>query len=208
MEFLKKSTLIIAFIAIAKLSSGQSASLEVQIGAFDTSYKLEKASKYVEAINVIKGVYDESSYEANLRLGWLNYLIGQQSASISYYDKAIKLNPFSLEAKFGYIMPASALGNWESVKDQYLEILKIDPQNTKANYYVGMIFYNKKDYTQAYNHFEKCVNLYPFDYDSMLMFAWTNYFMGKSREAKVLFSKTLIIRPNDKSATDGFKLIK
>jgi tetratricopeptide (TPR) repeat protein len=205
MEFLKKSMILFAFTIMLQYANGQGTA---QIAAFDSSYKLEKAAKYVDAINVIKGVYDETSYEMNLRLGWLNYLIGQQTTAMSYYEKAFKLNPFSIEARFGYVMPASVIGNWESVKEQYLEIVKIDPQNTKANYNLGLIYYNKKEYATAYKHFEKCANLYPFDYDSMLMFAWTSYFMGKTREAKVLFSKTLLIRPNDKSASEGLGLIK
>lgn len=205
MEFLKKSSILFTLSLIMYFASGQT---PAQIMAFDYSYKLEKASKYVDAINSIKGVYEETSYEMNLRLGWLNYLIGQQTTALSYYEKAIKLNPFSIEAKFGYIMPASVLGNWELVKDQYLNILKIDPQNTKANYYLGLIYYNSKEYAKAQKHFEICANLYPFDYDSMLMYAWNSYFLGKLREAKVLFSKILLIRPNDKSATEGLSLIK
>ncbi len=206
MEFLKKSMILLAITAMMQFASAQVS--QSQMVAFSSSYKLEKAAKYVDAINVIKAIYDENSYEMNLRLGWLNYLVAQQTTSMSYYEKAIKLNQFSIEAKFGYIMPASLVGNWELVKEQYLEILKIDPQNTKANYNVGLIYYNKKEYAVAYKHFEKCANLYPFDYDSMLMFAWTSYFMGKTREAKILFSKVLLISPNDKSATEGMALIK
>jgi tetratricopeptide (TPR) repeat protein len=205
MELLKKSLVLSVLTCMMYLANGQT---QAQISAFDYSYKLEKASKYVDAINSIKGVYEESSYEMNLRLGWLNYLIGQQTTAISYYDKAIKLNPFSIEARFGYVMPASVLGNWELVKNQYLEILKVDPQNTKANYYLGLIYYNSKEYSKAQKNFEICANLYPFDYDSMLMYAWNSYFLGKLREAKVLFTKTLLIRPNDKSATEGLSLIK
>jgi tetratricopeptide (TPR) repeat protein len=205
MEFLKKLIILFVFAMMLQYVNGQGTA---QIAAFDSSYKLEKAAKYVDAINAIKSVYDEKSYEMNLRLGWLNYLIGQQTSSMSYYTKAIALNPFSIEARFGYIVPASVLGNWEMVKDQYAQILKIDPQNTKANYYLGLIYYNSKEYAKADKHFEICANLYPFDYDSMLMYAWNNYFMGKMREAKVLFSKLLLIRPNDKSATEGYNLIK
>lgn len=206
MEFLKKSAVLIAMLVMVKLVSAQS--MEAQIAAFDSSYKLEKAAKYVDALNVIKGVYIETSYEMNLRMGWLNYLIGQQTTSMSYYSKAAKLNPFSIEARFGLVMPASAVGNWEAVKEQYLEILKVDPQNTKANFNLGLIYYNTKDYVKAYKHYEVCANLYPFDYDSVLMFAWTSYFLGKLREAKVLFSKCLLMRPADKSATEGISLIK
>lgn len=207
MEFLKKSIILFVFITVFQVSNGQS-QLQIQMSAFDSSYKLEKAAKYLDAINSIKAIYDESSYEMNMRLGWLNYLVGQQTTSIGFYAKAIKTNPFSIEARFGYVMPASVLGNWEMVKNQYLEILKIDDKNTKANYNVGLIYYNSKDYVKAHKYFEVCANLYPFDYDSIHMYAWSCYFLGQLREAKVLFSKCLLIKPNDKSATDGYSLIK
>ncbi len=205
MEFLKKSMILLALASMMHFANGQ---VQAQIAAFDSSYKLEKAAKYVDAINAIKAVYEENSYEMNMRMGWLNYLVGQQTTSMSYYLKAIALNPYAIEARFGYIVPASVIGNWEAVKDQYTQILKIDPQNTKANYYLGLIYYNSKEYNKADKHFEICANLYPFDYDSVLMYAWNSYFLGKLREAKVLFTKCLMIRPNDKSATDGLILIK
>ncbi len=205
MEFLKKSITLLVLTLIFQFAYGQT---PAQISAFDSSYKLEKAAKYVDAINAIKAVYEENSYEMNIRMGWLNYLVGQQTTAMSYYTKAIALKPYAIEARFGYIVPASVIGNWEAVKEQYTQILKIDPQNTKANYYLGLIYYNSKEYNKADKHFEICANLYPFDYDSVLMYAWNSYFLGKLRESKVLFLKCLMIRPNDKSATDGVTLIK
>jgi len=40
------------------------------------------------------------------------------------------------------------------------------------------------------------------------MLAWTNFKLGKLREAKVLFQKALLISPDDESATEGLNLIK
>jgi len=40
------------------------------------------------------------------------------------------------------------------------------------------------------------------------MLAWTNFKLGKFREAKVLFSKALLIQPGDESALEGLGLIK
>jgi len=40
------------------------------------------------------------------------------------------------------------------------------------------------------------------------MLAWTNHMMGKSREAKVLFQKALLIRPDNASALEGLGLVK
>ena len=116
--------------------------------------------------------------------------------------------PLSIEAKLGFVNPAAALGNWEQVKTQYFDILKIDPKNYTANYRMGLIFYGKKNYLGAYKFFETLVNLYPFDYDSIIMYAWCNYFLQKTREAKVLFNKALLNRPNDASALEGLSLIK
>jgi len=44
--------------------------------AFSKSYEFEAKGNYTEAISALKTVYQEDSYETNLRLGWLTYLAG------------------------------------------------------------------------------------------------------------------------------------
>jgi tetratricopeptide (TPR) repeat protein len=128
--------------------------------------------------------------------------------SLSFYQKAITLKPMSVEAKLGYVYPASAMGKWEFVKKQYIDILALDSQNVTANYRLGSIYYGNEDYTTASKYFEKVVNLFPFDHDALLMYAWTNFKVGKTREAEVLFHKVLLNTPNDASALEGLGLIK
>ncbi len=198
---------IVVLIIMAKSSFAQDNSAGLQ-DAFSNSYTMEKSGDYTKSAEALKKMYDENSYEINLRLGWLTYMGGMFNESCAYYQKAIKLMPYGIEARFGYINPAAAMGNWDAVINQYLEILKTDPQNTSANYRLGNIFYGKAEYGKALPYFEKVVNLYPFDYDSLLMYAWTSYRLGKLREAKVLFNKALLNRPKDASATEGLGLIK
>lgn len=176
--------------------------------AFSASYVQEQKKNYDSAIAVLQKVFDAKSYELNLRMGWLYYEAKQYKESMNYYKAAIDLMPYSIEAKFGYVYPAAALGDMNDVITQYNNILAIDPQNSVANYRMGYIYYDKKDYANAYKYFEKVVNLYPFSYDGLIMYAWTNYQMGKTREAKVLFEKVLWLSPGDKSATQGLSLIK
>lgn len=178
------------------------------ITAFSKSYTEEKNADYVGAIMTIREVYDAKSYELNLRLGWLYYEAGQNKESMSYYQLAMNLLPNSIEAKLGYVYPAAALGNMDQVITQYKKVLEIDPQNTTANYKMGMIYYYKKDYPTANAYFEKVVNIYPFGYDALLMYAWTNFQLGKTSEAKILFNKVLMLSPNDTSALQGLTLIK
>jgi tetratricopeptide (TPR) repeat protein len=176
--------------------------------AFSDSYAKEKAGKYIDAVVALKTYYNADSYEINLRLGWLTYLQGQFTESVSYYNKAIELMPYAIEPRLGVVLPASSLGNWDFVTGQYNKILAIDPNNTLTLYRMGLISYDKKDYNQAYQYFERVVNLYPFDYQSVLMLAWTNFKLGKTREAKILFNKALLYYPEDSSAKEGLALIK
>lgn len=206
MEILKKAFITSVVFAGLTLTSF-SQDYEAIQKAFSESYGYEYNGEYVKAIEVLKKVYSEEAYEINLRLGWLNYMGGYFTESLAYYQRCIDLKPLSLEAKFGYVYPASAIGNWEKVKKQYNDILEIDPQNTSANYRLGSIYYGNEDYTKAISYFEKVVNLYPFDYDALLMYAWTSLKLGKLREAKVLFNKVLMNKPDDASATEGLESI-
>jgi tetratricopeptide (TPR) repeat protein len=178
------------------------------VSAFSDSYAKETAGNYAEAVSALKAVYTETSYELNLRLGWLTYLQGQFNESLSYYNKAISLMPYAIEPRLGVAYPASAQGNWDFVVTQYQTILGIDPNNTLTLYRMGLIFYERKEYKHAAEHFEKVVNLYPFDYDSVLMLAWSNLQIGKAREAKVLFQKAQLYSPTSASAQEGLKLVK
>ncbi|MCF6242840.1 MAG: tetratricopeptide repeat protein [Bacteroidales bacterium] len=203
-----KTTKTSVLIAIFMFASLTVFSQTAVINAFKKSYELEKKGEFKKAAEEMKKVYDAQSYEINLRLGWLDYQAGLFTESASYYKKAVSLMPYSEEAKFGLIYPKAALGKWDEVISLYNKILANNPNNTTANYRLGLIYYGRKDYSKAYKYFNKVVNLYPFGYDALLMLAWTNFQQGKLREAKVLFNKVLMYSPNDKSALEGLKLIK
>lgn len=205
METLRRNTIIVVLLLFSFTAFSQT--MDALQSAFSKSYEAENAKNYTLAISELKVVYDAGNYVVNIRLGWLNYLAKQYTESIKYYEKSISLKPYAIEARFGCVKPLSALEEWESVKKQYVEILTIDPQNTVANYWLGVINYNRKDFTAAAKLFEKIVNLYPLDYDSVIMLAWSKLYSSKLTEAKVLFHQALIIRPNDSSALSGLKLI-
>jgi tetratricopeptide (TPR) repeat protein len=205
MEILRRS--FIAFAMLLSSVTSFSQSIDVLQNAFSKSYEAENSKNYNSAISELKGVYKAGDYVMNIRLGWLNYMSKQYTESVAYYEKAIKLSPYAIEARFGCVKPLSAIEDWEGVKKQYLEILNIDPQNTIASYWLGLIYFNRKDYINASKLFEKVVNLYPLDYDSVIMLGWSKLNSSKPTEAKVLFQQALIIRPYDESALSGLKLI-
>ncbi|MEY4877232.1 MAG: hypothetical protein RL708_2381 [Bacteroidota bacterium] len=176
--------------------------------AFSKSYAYETSTNYTEAINALKAVYNPKNYELNLRLGYLNYEAKKYAESVEYYTKSVDLMPFSIEAKLGLALPLSMTNNWKRITELYTDILKIDPQNSTVLYRMGLISFTNKDYNSAYKYYEKLVNMYPFSYDGLLMYAWTNYQLGKFADAKILFNKVLLLSPADKSAKEGLGLIK
>jgi len=202
---MKKSIFILLFSLTVTLVHAQEDKIR---GAFAASIELESKLNYSQAITKIMEVYNPNSYEINIRLGWLNYCAGLHKESKQYYEIAMNLMPFSIEAKFGYIYPLTVLSDWDNIVFQYQSILKIDPQNSYALYALGMVYYNGKLYEKAYKCFSLLVNLYPFTYNGLHMLAWTNFRLTKYKEAKQLFNKVLLLAPNDASALEGIALIK
>lgn len=207
MEFLKKSTVFFVFLIVVNAAFSQ-VNQEALQAAFSRSYALEKNGDFTGSMDPLKKVYDESSYELNLRLGWLNYNAGLFDESIIFYNRAQKLKSYSEEARFGLILPMAALGKWNDVIKIYDAILEVSPNNSVALYRLGLVYYGRKDYTRANTLFKKVVDLYPFGYDGLLMLGWTSYFQGNTGQAKVLFNKVNLYNPGDKSANEGLSLIK
>lgn len=207
METLKKIaiTVILNFSVGFMLDAQTVAQMQA---AFADSYKAELSGNYVVSVSEIMTVYQTDNYSVNARLGWLLLLAKQYTESISYYEKAVKLKPYAIEVRFGLIKDYNALESWDKVKEQYEEILKIDGQNTTSLYWLGVLLYNRKDYDNAEKNFEKIVNLYPMDYGSVIMLAWTKFYLGKNAEAKILFNQALLLSPNDPSAISGLNQTK
>jgi tetratricopeptide (TPR) repeat protein len=206
MEILKKALFLISITFLYLTAQGQD--FTTIKDAFQNSYIQEATGDFPKAVNTLKEVYDEKSYEVNLRLGWLTYLSGNFTESLAYYNKAVALMPYAIEPRFGLVYPASALGNWNLVLDQYEKILEISPNYSIVLHRIGLIYYGREDYNTALKYFEKVANLYPFDYDALTMLAWTHFKLNNFREAKVLFQKALLHTPNGDSATEGLDLLK
>jgi tetratricopeptide (TPR) repeat protein len=176
--------------------------------AFLASYAAEADSNYQAAITPLQALYRADNYEINLRLGWLHHLDGQYDQSKNYYYRAMELMPYAIQPKFGYAQPLAALGNWDELISVYQDILKIAPQNNLAHYYLGSIYYKRQQYEEAYRHAEIVVNLYPFDYDALVLFGWVQLKMGNVAKARALFEKALLILPEGVLALEGMKQVK
>ena len=167
--------------------------------AFSRSYLYEYDTQYSKAIKSLQDL-NLDNYQVNLRLGWLFYLNKDYLKSETYYKKAIALENASVEARFGLVLPLSALGSWNNVLAIYIEILKQDPNNSIANYRVSSIYYSRKDYVNAANYVSKVTRMYPFDFDSNLLFGKILLAQGKTTDAKKFAEKALEYNPQSEEA--------
>lgn len=208
MEILRSTrwVLFAGLIMLAPVLKGQE--FKAVKDAFQESYIQEATGEMSAAINSLKAVYSERSYEINLRLGWLSYQAGNFSESVAYYNNAIGLMPYAIEPRFGIVFPGAAMGNWTMVMSQYEKILEISPNNSVAMHRMGLILYGREEYEAAKRYFEKVVNLFPFDYDALTMLGWTYFKLNNFREAKVLFQKALLHTPGGSSAMEGLDLLE
>jgi len=205
MGILKNKSWFVIFILLS-ITSVQAQNQET-LDAFTQSYTNEYNGDYTKAIQNLKKIYSEDSYPINLRLGWLSYSGGDFTNSIAFYTKAINIMPYSIEARLGIVYPASAVGNWTLVETTYKKILEIDPKNYTANYRLASINYGRQSYKSANYFLEMIVNLYPFNYETTILYAWNNLQLGKTKEARLLFNKALLLSPNDTSAMQGLELL-
>ncbi len=193
---MKKVTLAIVVLMNTILLSAQEIS-DRQVSAFENSYTFETAKEYDKAIAALKavGIYNEKSYEINLRLGWLYYEKADYTNSEVYYKLATIQSPNSVEALLGYIYPTSAAQNWDAVFKSYEKILSIEPTHTIANYRIALMYYYRKEYANAEKHLKKVLDHYPFDFDCLLLLAQTKVAAGKMAEAKTYYLKAQLYSP-------------
>jgi tetratricopeptide (TPR) repeat protein len=189
----------ICLLAACELSAQKNAEL-----AFSKSYLYEYETQYNKAIQALQELGAES-YQLNLRLGWLHYLNKDYMKAETYYRKAISIEPASVEARFGLALPLSALGNWNEILNVYMEILKQDPNNSIANYRTASIFYSRNNYAEATKYILKVIRIYPFDYDSNLLYGKILLAQGKPTEAKKFYEKAIQYNPQSEEARTALK---
>jgi tetratricopeptide (TPR) repeat protein len=200
-----KKTLLAMFIFASSFANAFAQENDKITQAFLSSYSFENSKLYGKAIDALVAVYSADNYEVNFRLGWLFYVNGDYVKAQSYYKKAIQIEPSSVEAKLGYVMPTAALENWDDVLNTYKEVLKTDPNNSLINYRAASILYLRKDFNAALSYLQKLISLYPFDYDANVLLAKTYVGLGKITEAKKHFQKALNYSPQSQEVINALK---
>lgn len=162
------------------------------------SYNYEKMQKYTESIKVFTPLYEKYSnaYTVNLRLAWLFFLNKNYQNSKKYYQKAILIKPYSIEAKLGLLKTDLYTEDYEKAHLLSSEILKQDFYNYYGNYYAIQLFLATGKYAIAKEHIEKMLSIYPTDILFLVQLSIV-YHSNQNPLLESLYKDILTLDPNN-----------
>ncbi len=167
--------------------------------AYQRSYIYEKSGDYTDAIKALMPVYKSypNGYTVNLRLGWLYYLAGRYADSELHYKKALQVNPTSVEAVLGLMLPLMAQDKWFQVESLAYRILKTDYYNYYGNLRLSVALRHEKKFSMAESVDRKMLSIYPTDVNFLNELAFSLLGEGKKLYAKTIFENVLILDPEN-----------
>ena len=155
---MKRQITIIVLILIAGILLAQGKS------TITDSYNAETAKNYTRALQIVEEIAasDSSDEFFQLRIGWLQYLLGRYNDAIKSYTKSNTLAN-SLDAQTGIVNCQLALGKWDEARALADQILKSYPQSTTIMAKAAYAAYMKQDHRGAADYYLSIIRINPWD---------------------------------------------
>ena len=119
-------------------------------------------SNKLKSINILLTLIDidtieiDDRVECNLLLGHM-YAESFDKQCLVYYDNVLDLEKDNVRSLYGKGLFYQNMQEYSSAVDMYHEIKKYDPFNINANFNLGFIFMELKDYNIAINYFSDVI---------------------------------------------------
>jgi len=173
------------------------------------SYSAETAKNYTLALEKMKALEAQDTTDAfyKLRIGWLYYLSGKYSESLSYYKKSLKLSP-CVDAQVGIVNCYLYLGSWNDAISLCKEILTTYPDYTDVLLKAGFAAYMKKEYNQSINYYLKAIIVNPYSFEARGYIVAAYYYNGNNNEAKKHYQFLKKYDPSSPAVKDFAKVLE
>jgi len=157
------------------------------------SYTLETAGKYTAAAESIEEYLKQTPPNefAELRSGWLYYLSGNYSRSITHYKTAIKINKKSIDAMLGMSLPLMAQARWREAALQTKNVIKISRFNYIAHTRLMTCEENLKQWVSLQKHAEEIKHYYPSEATILVYLARAYFHNSNNKKAKETYQQVL-----------------
>lgn len=166
------------------------------------SQRLEEKGDYEQAASVIEHAAKTDNEYAVLRYAYLKYKQGEYNDSIKYYNKAIKLNAKSLDAKLGITLPYIAQGRWRQVKVYTRQVLTKSDWDYTAHERLMMAEDGDKKWHSLGRHSGKLTTIYPTDATTLAYHARAKARLGNTPVASAAYKKVLMRDPDHAEANE------
>lgn len=196
-----KSPITALFAALALVAVTATATAEVS--PWQTSYQLETAGKYADAIVAIDAVSVTSADGElkALRRGWLFYLQGSYNDSIREYRLAAERNALSVDARLGVTLPLLAQKRWREAEQDAKASLQLAPNNYTGLLRLVLANEGQNDWAAMLTGANKLVANYPSDATSYVYLARAHAWLTHRAEAVTAYRAVLSRYPGHLEAT-------
>ncbi len=193
-----KTTLFLSLILLISISlfSKDLTFKELQ-KAYTKSYNFETLEKYEDAILHLKPILENypSSYTVNYRLGWLYYLNGKFTNSLTHLKKAALVYSSSVEVINTTTLVYVARMEWDKVISSATEAINIDYYNYYANYWYSVALKVQKKYNLAIKIDRKMLTILPVSTLFLAELGENLVLSGSIEEGEQILESVLIIEP-------------
>jgi len=127
--------------------------------------------------------------------------------AITYYDKALSIDPSNLDALFSKALALDNLGRFAEAISHYDKVLEIEPADIDALYNKAFALDNLGRLDEALSYYNKVLDLDPNDVAALYHKGLALEKVGRHSEAIVYYDRVLAINPNDADALNRKKLV-
>jgi tetratricopeptide (TPR) repeat protein len=172
------------------------------------SYAAEARGDYGGALELLERLGPAGgAYVAQLRTGWLHYLVGRHAQAAEAYQRAMTLEPAAVEAHLGAMLPLMALRRWKDAERIGEEVLTMAPGDFTATSRLAYIQYSQGQWERAEPLYRRALAAWPASAEMRTGLGWTLLKLGRFKEAREAFEAVLLFAPDHLRAREGLGLV-
>lgn len=171
-------------------------------GAYHRSYDYERTEDFSNAIRALAPVHQAypEGYTVNLRIGWLHYLSKNYANALEHYQVAMRVAPYALEPKLGYLLPLLAQERYGDAEAVAYQIVSSDHYNYYGNLRLAFALRMQGKLDQAVLVATKMLTAYPTDTLYLTELALAEVALGSLESARRHFLDVLVLDPENPTA--------
>lgn len=157
------------------------------------SYRYEYIGKYAEALALIEPFATRQPINefAIMRSAWLLHLQGKYAEAEKRYQRAAEVNPRSIEARLGIMLPQMALYRWNDAIQTGRKVLADSPWNYTAHLRIMICEEALSRWEDLSKHAAEVSARFPTDATLLVYWARAEAALKRTRKAKELYAQVL-----------------